>query len=87
MTILWEFDENILTESALMRMMRSSGEQRKGELILLPLVKLTSVEQWPFVWCYFDALSALPLRNISLTVATKWCAEAGVGTAPLKMVL
>ena len=36
---------------------------------------------------YRDAVSALPLRNISLTVATKWCADGGVGTAPLKMVL
>jgi len=38
------------------------------------------------LFLYFDALSA-PLRNISLTVATKWCADGGVGIAPLKMVL
>jgi hypothetical protein len=55
-------------------------DRYKGERHALPLYS-------KLLLLYFEALSALPLRNISLTVATKWCADAGVGTAPLKMVL
>ena len=59
--------------------------KRKGSGIRSPFRLLKQVPQ--LLLLYFEALSALPLRNISLTVATKWCADAGAGTAPLKMVL
>jgi hypothetical protein len=96
--LFWPTDKSALTAGPLR--LRSGqahrsrpapgSEQKKGERHPLPLVKASlfkglSLPQ--LLLLYFDALSALPLRNISLTVATKWFADGGVGTAPLKMVL
>jgi hypothetical protein len=57
-------------------------QKRKGEHPAPP----QQVAYLSLTATYLDALSARPLRNISLTVASKWRAPAGVGTAPLKIV-
>jgi hypothetical protein len=57
-----------------------TASQRPGPLRLTPMPRICQK-------CYIPAcLCATPWRNSSFTVATKWTADAGVGTTPERIL-